>query len=499
MSLSDADPRAVSAGRGLAYITLAKLWFMVGGSAIGFVLPWLLHSKERYGEWGFIVSIISPINNVMVTATIQTVAKFASRGRDYVEGVKRAALRLQLVLGVGVAASYFFATPWIAQFERDADQLPTLRLATGVVLAYSFYAVFVGAANGAREFQKQAGLDIAFTTLRAVLVCGAAWLFLSVHAAVGGFVLAAVSVLVLSVGIVGLRPTIERTSTRELVRFFVPVAAYLLILNLLMFVDGLLLKRLVTAAAERGGVLHPEESAKAAVGLYTAAQNIARLPYQMILSVTFILFPLISQATLAADAERTRTYIRNSIRGSLLLVTMLATTVAAHPDAILSFFPRREYLPAGSALAVLSFGYVAFSLLSIAGTISNGTGRTRPTVVLGAVTLLFDVAGNYWAIGWALRMGQDPLLAAAAASTAAMGFGCAAALIDLRLHFGASLPVATALRSLIAAAIAISLGRLVPLQGKLALGGCIVGGVIFLAVLFALRELSLPELRRRNR
>ena len=54
-----AAPRAVGAGRGLLYITAAKMWFMVGGSAIGFVLPHLLRDKASYGKWGFILSVVS--------------------------------------------------------------------------------------------------------------------------------------------------------------------------------------------------------------------------------------------------------------------------------------------------------------------------------------------------------------------------------------------------------------------------------------------------------
>ena len=64
--------KAVGAGRGLLYISAAKIWFMVGGSALGFVLPYLFQSKAKFGEWGFILSAVSLPNNVMVTATIQT-------------------------------------------------------------------------------------------------------------------------------------------------------------------------------------------------------------------------------------------------------------------------------------------------------------------------------------------------------------------------------------------------------------------------------------------
>ena len=83
----------------------------------------------------------------------------------------------------------------IAWFEHDPTLTPYLQLATGVALAYAFYAVFVGAANGRKEFHKQAGLDMTYSTLRCLFVVGAAALTHSALAAVGGFVGAAFAVL----------------------------------------------------------------------------------------------------------------------------------------------------------------------------------------------------------------------------------------------------------------------------------------------------------------
>ena len=78
---SDTPPRQeTTARRGLLVITAAKIWFLLGASILNFALPYLLPSKVSYGEWGFVLSVVSPINNVMITATLQAVARFAARG-----------------------------------------------------------------------------------------------------------------------------------------------------------------------------------------------------------------------------------------------------------------------------------------------------------------------------------------------------------------------------------------------------------------------------------
>ncbi|HEX2569087.1 MAG TPA: oligosaccharide flippase family protein [Polyangia bacterium] len=501
--------RAVGAGRGLLYITAAKVWFMVGGAAIGFVLPYLLRSKAAFGDWGTILSFVSPLNNVMVTATIQTVSKFASRGPEYVEGAKRAALKLQLGVGVVLALAFFLGAPLIASAQHGAGLTAGLRLSSAVVLLYSFYAVFVGAANGAREFQKQAGLDATFTTLRAGMVCGGAIVFSSVLGAVSGFVAAALAVLVISVALVGLGKVKAQTSVRELLNFMVPVAGYLLILNLLMFVDGWILRPLVEEAARTGGASlagrDPATLASEQIGLYTAAQNVARIPYQAILSVTFVIFPLVSQATFTNDVERTRSYIQKSIRLPLLVVLAMAVAVAARPSAVLAFFPRGEYLSAGSALAILCFGYVAFSVMSIAGTILNGAGRIFSTIVLGAVTLALDIVLTWMVVRWVLHLElRDPLLKytlvlkyTAAATTMAMTIGAGLSLGYLQHVFGAALKWQTGFKSGVAAILAIVVAQHLPIDNS-RLGNLVVCGLasaIYIVVLFMSDELSPQELR----
>ena len=339
------------------------------------------------------MSWISPVNNVVVTATIQTVSRFSSRGPAHVEGTKRAALRLQLIAGGLLALLFLVAARGIAFFEHDPSLTLGLELAAGIVFAYSLYAVFVGACNGAREFHRQAGLDATFTALKAILVCGAALVFSSVIAAVSGFVIAALSVLCDCFPGRGSRPLGQDDvpgSVRTLLGFMAPVALYLLISNLLMFVDGWVVKRLVARVPRAPTPSDPARLASEAAAVYTAVQAIARIPYQAILAVTFVIFPLVSRSTFQANLDETRGYIDRSLRLSFLAVMAAAAAVAARPDGLLNLFPKGQYLGGANALAILALGYVAYSLLTIAGTILNGAGRTRAAMYIGFVTLILD-------------------------------------------------------------------------------------------------------------
>jgi stage V sporulation protein B len=500
-----ASTRSISAGRGLVFITGAKLWFMVAGYVIQFALPRALGSPALYGVYGVILNFLNPVNNVIVTGTIQGVSKFTAETEERRPAVTRAALRLQAWLGGGAALGFFLLAPFFAWLEHDRALVPYYRVAAGVVLAYSFYAVFVGAANGAKQFHKQAGLDMTFSTLRCLFIVGAAAFTHSVLASLGAFVAAATTILLVAALVVGLGGTPrEQFPTSRLVKFFGGVWFYLAISNLLMFVDGILVKRLVTENAVGHQLANAALIANEQSGFYLAVQNVARIPYQLILAVTFIIFPLVSQSTFEADHEKTRGYVRTTMRYSLVVAALFASVLAARPTAVMRFVYKPEYLVGAPALVPLVAGYALFSLFTIAGTIINSSGRTLPTTIIGAITLAVAAAGNWFAIHSALSMGHDPLLAAAIATAAAMALGLVLAGLYLHRVFGAFLPPLTIVRVSLCCAAATGVGwawtRSGIMPGKwgtaISSAAC---GVAFLVVAVLSGELRPRELMQARR
>jgi O-antigen/teichoic acid export membrane protein len=296
---------------------------------------------------------------------------------------------------------------------------------------------------------------------------------------------------------------VEPFPVATLARFFGGVAVYLLIVNLLMFTDGLLLKRLVAEAAQATGAGEAQAAAlaNAQEGFYGAAQAIARIPYQLILAVTFIIFPLVSESTFARDAERTRRYVAATMRYSLVVVALLAAVLGARPDAVMRVFYKPEYAVAAPALAVLLAGYVCFSLFNIAGTILNGAGRTRDAMITGAVALASCVGACWAGTAWALATHRDALLWAAISTTAAMALALSLSGVFLFRAFGAFLPMLTILRTALASGAAYGLGRAWPTTGffggKLGtLAWMSACGIVFLTVAVASGELRPSEIKR---
>lgn len=526
-----------SAGRGVIYIAFAKIYFIFASAVIELRLPSIL-GNTVFGAYKVVASTVSPVNNVIITGTIQAVSRAAAQDQEHARAIQAAGLRMHIFVGLVIAAAFIALAPLTARFYHDADKTGPLMLAGLIIAGYSFYAVFVGTANGLHQFHKQAGLDICFATLRALGILGLAVLGFGAIGAIGGWVSAVAAILVVAALVIGLpgRHQSPRVPIAPMVRFFAGVAVYLIFLNLVMFVDQILLKRLSAEwfMAHRAQLSHALENlpawarpdlgydgwlgdlvsdfppsiramisrhidaARAAdgqVGYYAAVQNLARLSYQAIIAATFVVFPLISRSTFDRDRDATRRYIQTTLRYAMLLAAAIAVVFAANPEALLDIPYQSDYARMGGhALVALALGNVAFSIFAIAGTILNGAGLTGRAIITCVTTFAVAVIANAIAIPQT-EPGPEMLLACGIATGSAMLVGAVVSGVFLHRSLGAFLPLATVIRAALAGSVAIFVGRAIPLEGALAtmVEACVVG-LTFLVGLVILGELSKRDL-----
>jgi stage V sporulation protein B len=357
------------------------------------------------------------------------------------------------------------------------------------------YATLIGALNGRKRFSAQATFDVSFSTLRTGLTLGLAAAGLGVMGALGGFAAAATVIVLAALLVVGAGQRGEGLSAARYAGFAGPLFAYHLLLNGAMTIDLVLLSRYASLAAEAAGqtAAAAEQIANAQAGYYKAAQAFALIPYQAILSVGFVLFPLVSRATFDKDLEATRSYIRGALRFALLLVAGGAAVFASRPAAVIELVYPAPYRVAGPALTILAGGFVAFSLFVLCCTILNGAGRAWDATVAAAVTLAAVVGANVVLVPGKLEV--EGLVAAATATSLWMAIGTFVAGGMVRHRFGALVPAASVLRIGVAAAAAIALGRAIPDRGKIVtLGAALAVFGVYLVVLVLLRELKREDL-----
>ena len=512
---------ARTVGLGFLFILMAKGYFLIAGFAVQFGLPRLflraarlqlegakikLWTAERmaeswYGDYGVASRTISWINNTMVQGTIQAVSKFVAEDEDRAGSVKAAGIKVQAVIGGVLAATYFALSGPMARLLSDPNLTPYFRVTAIIILAYALYAVFIGYLNGLKRFKAQASFDVTYSTIKSVSILVLAFLGYGVAETLGAFSGAAVVVCMLAAVIVGVRNhSAVPFHWQVLVKAMVLVVVYYIFFNSLLIADIVTLKGL----AGRVGGVDPGAAAamaSALAGIYNGVLNLALLPYQGVLAVAFVIFPLISRSTFDQDHEATRTYIEGTLRYALVFVGFFAVCVASTPEALLALL-NPSFAVGAPALRIYVAGEVFFALFAICNTIIIASGRMGVAAVIAAVVLALDLGSNLTIVPAYIRVsgdGLDPagLTAAAAATAPVFVLAFLGSLSYLRFKFGALLAPLTALRVLGCGAgivyAASFLPRLQLVPSGLVSIGC---AAAYLVCLVLLREVRGEDLAR---
>ena len=475
-SATSATDIATVAGRGTILITGAKIWFMVSGYAIAFTLARLL-TDEDYGLYRVVINVVSILNAVIVTGTYQTISKYVSQEPENADTIKSKALILQLYVGGAASAGFFLLAPVIASALNDPRLTSYLRLASLITLWYSFYSVYTGYFNGKKKFGAQAALDITYSTLKLIFIVSFAWLGFGVTGSVGGFALAAFGVLVISAAIARGRARTSPAKAGELFKFQSQLLLFTFVLTLLQRVDLMLIKALSSPDARLAS-----ENA----GYYSAAVDIANLTYQIIVSVTFVIFPLISKATFDGDRESTQTYIRNTLRYTLMIMTLTATLFSAESSGVLRVIYRESYQTGAGALRIIAFGMLFFGLFYVITTIISASGKPGISLLFGAVTLFVTSILNF------LLIPTRGLTGAAIATTVSMCLGATFGCIYLWSRFRTLFSSTTALRLMACAGVTYAASLLLTPASRVS----VIVNLMLLSLIYVISLIVSGELGR---
>ena len=459
---------------GATFLFAAKAIFVLSSYVTYSFLPRLL-SQEEVGLYLVINSIVSIINAVFITGTIQAISKFVSEDSARGGLVLKAATRLQLFLAGGVVATYFFVAPAIASTLNDPSLAPYLRLSAVIPFCYAFYAMRIGYLNGCRRFIPQSVFDIGFSFLKVSMVLSAAWMGWGAFGAIGGFSLASLTIFLLSTALV--RPKANESSASpisatKILKFEATVLFYQGFMNLLMQIDLLLLK-----------ALSPAASANVLAAQYGSAVKLAQIAPSILVALNFLIFPLISKSISEGNPTDTVNYIQRGLRACLIIVAGPSAILAATSSETMALVFSSSYAGGGPSLAILTIGYLMLSILVMSLTIINSAGKPLFSLGTVAFVVLVEVLINYFLIS---SLGMT---GAAVGASIAFGVGLVIAALYIRNRFGAFIPLYSGLRIGLSAGILYILAIVIPGQGVFLLAKDALLGLIYVFFLFLFREL----------
>jgi stage V sporulation protein B len=510
------------ASRGGLFVLFAKIYFLAAGLLQQTLLPRILGDAQA-GALSLILSASNIPNNVMVSAATLGVSRAVAGSRGNEHDALRKTLRVHVIVSAVVTLAFAALSSAIASYQNaPANRLPLLAM-SGVLGVYGVYAALIGYLNGRGRFGKQASLDIVAATLRTIGLLALGAIFLHAGAATAtvsslfaggaplGAALGAVlaSTLVFALAAVWVRrdvaglPTGQAASAADpgvYLRGLVPLVVAQTFVNALMQSDIQVLGHyLVPPDVPDGRALANEW-----ILVYRACQLFAFLPYQLLFSVTQVLFPMLARTKSEGSEEDIRRLVQRGARIGCILLGAMVAIVAALPASLIAFAYKPDIAARGaSSLRVLALGQACFALMSLANTVLVSLGKNRTAVAVTASSLAL-VIGLLSFILPRRAFGAEMLEACALGTTLALAAGVVVAMVVLQKTVGAFIPAPTLVR-VTAAVVALTLaGRGIPLLPRLLVPFAALGiGVLYLAALVVTRELTrddfslLGRLRRR--
>lgn len=492
---------ARQAGRGALALSAAKGFFIVLGLAQQVILAAVL----GVGDYGAFRSAQSPASityNTIVTTGILGMSRVTSQASDRASVTR--ALGLHALLGTLVAVIFFATAPWLAETLGAPHIATPLQLLALVVFLYGLYAPLIGIFNGQRKFLHQAGLDSTAAVLRTIGLIAGAWYCVHVAkgtspvaGAVTGFVVSAVLILLLALVLLrrGAPQTHETTSSSaaDHLGFIGPVLVGQAVLNLLLQADVNVLRFFSSRAASSAG--RALTDADPLVGAYSATQLFGFLPYQLMVGLGFILFPMLSKATKDGDRAAIAVYVQNGVRVSLIVTGLIVSVSAGIPHALLRLVFPVDFADLGStALRTLAIGLGAFAVFGALVTVLNGLKRQWHSLLITAGAFVIVVASDALLLD-GQSFGPALLERTALGTSTALWLTTLVTAFFVKRAAGAVVSLSTVGRVLAAVAVCVLVGMQLPTLGKLftpILAVLIV--LIYLAVLIGTRELSKTDL-----
>ncbi len=516
VSSGSQDEIASRAGKGGAAVLGAKVYFILVGFLQQPLLKWAIGLAAYGALSGRVLGVANIVNNVVVSASTQSASRAVAQSKGDEAKALRLALRVHVPIAIALALAFAAAAPLVAWFQHAPHVTVPLAVAAGVVLCYGLYAPLVGYLNGRGQFVRQASLDVLFATLRTIGLVGLGVLFVrggmsGPLGAIIGFVVAAVIILFVALRFTGLGASGESPSiptARAYVGALLPLALTQLFTNALMQQDTILLGRFLSEGTAHIGLVgqNATDAADEWVGVYRACQLFAFLPYQLLLALTQVLFPMLARAKAEGDTEQIRSYVLRGARLGAIATGLFVSVIVAMPGTAIRIAYGAEVAERGAGtLRILVLAQALFAMLGLANTILASLGRERvAATITGCAAALAMGLSFFFAPGGVF--GEPVLMRMALAVGTALVAALVFATVVVRRTAKAFVPLATAVRVVIAVAPCVVIGLRIPtLRPVLSPIPAVLATLTYLGVLVVTRELRrsdlapiLERLRRRK-
>jgi len=362
---------------------LAKgtIW-LIGAQIIALLSGYGIHAgiarylgPETYGLFGIVISVLVWVETPLCGGIPTAVSKFISQNSRLALAIKNESMKLQITLAGLLFLIFFFIAPLMANLLQDERLVFYFRLAAIDIPLMAGYTLFLCVVNGFRDFVAQSIAAIIYAVSKLLTTYLLVFGGLSLTGALIGNVAASVFGLIAARSFCKFENYIGKFDGSEIIKFAIPMGLFELTYNLLMCLDLLLVKALISDGIQ--------------VGYYMAAVTLGKMPYFVFGVLIMSIFPSLSKSISEGNWELTITYINQAFRFILIVLLPITLLVIATSKELISLIYSEKYLPAASVLDILIIAFTFLMFIIVCATIIQSDNR--PKLAFGIVAFLIPI------------------------------------------------------------------------------------------------------------
>lgn len=462
--------------QGTTLLLVSQVIFIASGYGLHIYLGRTL-GVANYGIFVVILSLMTVVNLILTTGIPQAASKFISENENDAARVEYSITRLQFVFSLSIFIIYFISANQIAMLLNDPSLEDYIRISAFVIPSYAMYSVFAGYLNGRRRYSEQSKATIAYSIAKLTFIFVLVLLGFSVYGAVLGFVLAPIIGLIVGLYCTGFRKSGSGYDFKKIFGFAIPIILFSASMNFIGSIDLFFVKALLPDANQ-------------AAGFYSAASQIAKVPYYFMGALFSALFPAISSNIHIGNITKVQMYIKESLRNTLLFLMPVVFILSATSGKIVTLLYSTSYTQAGEPLSILVIGMGLFSIFMLFITIITGGGHPRAAMFMSFVVLALDYVLNLYLVPvYALN-------GAAIATTIASAVGLIIAGLYTYRRFGVLTYPNSLFKISISVAFIYALSLNVQLSGLLLMVEYLVLLSVYLILLFIIKEIKHEDIKQ---
>jgi O-antigen/teichoic acid export membrane protein len=431
-----------------------------------------------YGVYGVIASQLLWLEMVVHAGIPTSTAQLMAGGRHDAADIERSARTLLVGVSIVLVVVGWTIAPAVATVMRIPDGAWLFRIA---ILDVPFAAAFVayeGVLNARHRYGRLARALLVLAVLKIAGVGALTVVGVSTAGALVALVLstgASAAFMASSYSIRGFR--VSPAIVAGMMRLAGPLAFCLISGQVLVNLDLWLLKSLWTGNAD-------------VVGQYVASLNLARTLVVIPTVQAGVLFSSVTWAIAAGDEARVAGHVREASRFAIVIAAAVCVILGMNGAELLSLLFSRAYAEGQRFLPIQLAGFGLFAVLDVFANALMASGRR--SVVAAVLTAVVPVL---WISNLLLIPRVGPV---GAAMSMIIGVALATAVTGTLTarRFGAPIGAATVGRVLVACVVVGVASMAIPIVGRLILVKLALLGLLFLATLYALGEITSRDFGR---